>query len=355
MREREGGAKSKAYGMRGAENFSLAVVLQTGKLAAMNLTKRHLLWVGATLLFAGAVLAVLLSTPKEPVYQGRKLSAWLEAATGSNPQVAVTSAWAAVHAVGADGLPWLLAELQARDSVFRNLHIFWETEIRRSERRPLSPVQRETRARAGLAMLGDAALPAIPELAGRLSDSNVSVSARLALDVIAGGLKSHLVSKPAGLTNIPPLASPKAHAAVVDAYLAAVAGGKTWAKAESLYALGMFPEDAARILPVVLPCTRDKSEMVRGAAAWVLGMFAREPVPVIPELIRLLDDPAAPVRRNAAFALGKYYRQAKTAVPRLLEARRDPDPEVRKVANESLDKIDPETAAAIPDLPLLKP
>ncbi len=323
----------------------------------MNLrwTKRRAICVSGALLIAGGVLAVLVTTPKEPVHEGRKLSEWLEAANGSNPQIAVTSAWAAVHAMGADGLPWLLAELQARDSFSRNLHIFWEREIRRSGRRPFSPRQREARARAGLAMIGDAALPAIPELAGRLSDSNVSVSARLALDVIAGGLKSHLVSKPAGWTNVPPPASPKAHAAVVDAYLASLNGDKTWAKAESLYALGMYPEDATRILPAVLPCTRDKSEMVRGAAAWALGKFAREPVPVIPELIRLLDDPVAAVRRNAAFALGQYYRQAKTAVPRLLEARRDPDPEVRKVANESLDKIDPETAAAIPDLPGFKP
>jgi HEAT repeats len=318
-------------------------------------TKRLVLWMGAALIFAGALLALLSSTPKEPEYQGRKLSVWLEAANGSYPQIAVTSAWAAVHAVGADGLPWLLTELQARDSFLRNLHIVWERKILRSTRRPLGPEYRHVQARAGLAMIGDAALPAIPELAGRLSDSNVSVSARFALDAIAGGLKSHLVNKPAGWTNVPPPASPKAHAAVVDAYLASLNGDKTWAKAESLYALGMYPEDATRILPAALRYTRDKSEMVRGAAAWVLGKFAREPVPVIPELIRLLDDPAAPVRRNAAFALGKYYRQAKTAVPRLLDARRDPDPEVRKVANESLDQIDPETAAAIPDLPAFKP
>jgi len=323
----------------------------------MNLlwTKRRVLWVGGALLLAGSVLAVLLSTPKEPVYQGRKLSEWLGAANGSDPQVAVTSAWAAVHAMGADCLPWLLAELQARDSFPRRLHIFWETEIIQSGSRPLGPEHWQAQARAGMAMLGDAALPAIPELAGRLSDSNRSVSARFALDAIAGGLKSHLVSKPAGLTNIAPSASPKAHAAVVDAYVASVGGGKTWAMAESLYALGMYSEDGARILPAVLPCTRDNSAMVRGAAAWALGKLAREPVPVIPELIRLLDDPAAQVRRNAAFALGQYYRQAKTAVPRLLEARRDPDPLVRKEANGSLDKIDPETAAAIPDLPAFKP
>ena len=316
----------------------------------MNLTKRRVLWVCGALLIAGGVLAVLLSTPKEPVYQERKLSEWLEAANGSNPQIAVTSAWAAVHAMGADCLPWLLAELQAGNPSPGQRLVCEALGLTLLDAR-----ERKSRATTGLAMLGDAALPAIPELAGRLSDSNRSVSARFALDAIAGGMQSHLVSKPAGLTNGLTPASAKAHAAVLETYLAAVCGNKEWAKGESIYALGLFSEDAARIVPAVLPCTRDNSAMVRGAAAWALGKFAREPVPVIPELIRLLDDPAAQVRRIAAYALGQYYRQAKTAVPRLLEARRDPDPEVRKIANESLDKIDPETAAAIPDLPAFKP
>ena len=318
----------------------------------MNLrwTKRRVLWVSGALLIVGAMLTALLSTLKEPAYQGRKLSEWLEAANGSNPQIAVTSAWAAVQAMGADGLPWLLAELQSG-----NMSPGQRLVCQALGLTVLDSSLREGRAIAGLAMLGDAALPAIPELAGRLSDSNRSVSARGALDAIAGGMQSHLVSKPPGLTNVLTSASAKAHAAVLETYLAAVSGNHEWAKAESLYSLGMYSEDAARIVPAVLPCTRDHSAMVRGAAARALGNLAREPVPVIPELIRLLDDPVAEVRLMAASALGRYYRQAKTAVPRLLKARGDPDPDVRKMAIESLDKIDPETAAAIPDLPGFKP
>ena len=322
-------------------------------MAPMNLrwTKRRVLWTGGALLIAGGVLlAVFLPSAREPVYQGRGLSEWIDLANGLNPQIAQTSAWASVQAIGPKGLPWLLAELEDKKSGRRKA-LFREL----MGMTPQEPEARWARARMGLALLGDAALPAIPELAGRLSDSNNSVAARFALDVIAVGVKSHLVNTLADLTNVIPPASSNAHAAVLEAYLAAVRGTSEWARVESLYALGMYSEDATRILPTVLSCTRDHSAMVRGAAAWALGKFAREPVPVIPELIRLLDDPAAHVRLNAAFALGQFYRQAKTAVPRLLEARRDPDPEVRKVANESLDKIDPETAAAIPDLPAFKP
>ena len=314
-------------------------------------TKRGVVWAGAMIALAGAVLVVALSVPREPVYQDRKLGEWIDLALGRNPQIAPTSAWASVQTVGADALPWLLAELKARD---------WQPGQRPLREAlglmPEQGSQRHSRARTGLVLLGDAALPVIPELASLLSDSNRSVAARLALDAIAAGPRSHLVNGVlGGLTNVVPPASAKARAAVMEAFLGAVRGTSYWAKGESLYALGMYPEDAARILPAVLTCTRDGSAMVRGAAAWALGKLAREPVPVIPELIRLLDDPAAQVRRNAAYALGRYFRQAKTAVPRLLEARRDPDPEVRKVANESLDKIDPETAAAIPDLPAFKP
>ena len=318
----------------------------------MNLSwnNRRVLWVGGALLIAGgALLAVFLPSAREPVYQGRGLGAWIDLARGS-PQFDPTSALASVQAMGADCLPWLLAELENqklghRKTLLREL----------MGMTPQNPEARWARARMGLMLLGDTALPTIPELAARLSDSNHSVSARFALDAIALGVKSPSVYPYPGLTNVVPPASSNAHAAVLEAYLAAVRGTSEWARVESLYALGVYPEDAARIGPAVLPCTRDKSETVRGAAAWALGKFARQPVPVIPELIRLLDDPAAQVRRIAAYALGQYYRQAKTAVPRLLEARRDPDPEVRKVANESLDKIDPETAAAIPDLPAFKP
>ena len=318
----------------------------------MNLrwTKRRVLWVGGALLIAGGVLlAVFLPSAREPVYQGRGLGEWIDLARGS-PQFAPTSAWSSVQAIGAQGLPWLMAELGTQKAAPQKAFL---RELMGMA--PQNPEARWARARMGLVLLGDTALPMIPELVASLSDSNRSVSARFALDVIALGVKSPSVYPYPGLTNVIPPASSNAHAAVLEAYLVAVRGTSEWAKVESLYALGMYSEDAARILPAVLPCTRDNSAMVRGAAAWALGKFAREPVPVIPELIRLLDDPVAAVRRNAAFALGQYYRQARTAVPRLLEARRDPDPEVRKVANESLDKIDPETAAAIPDLPAFKP
>ena len=314
-------------------------------------TKRGVLWVGAMALVAGVVLlAVFLPSAREPVYQGRKLGQWIDLAVGMNPQVAPTSALAAVQAVGADGLPWLLEELQAHESPGRH-------PIREAlGLMPRDAKQRAWKADIGLVLLGDTALAAIPELVSRLSDSNRSVSARFALDAIAGGPNSpRLGSALANLTNVVPPASSSAHAAVVEAYFVSVRGTSKWARAESLYALGMYSEDASRIAPAVLSCVRDETPQVRQAAAWVLGTLARDPVPVIPELIRLLDDPAAQVRRNAAYALGRYFRQAKTAVPRLLEARRDPDPEVRKAANESLDKIDPETAAAIPDLPGFKP
>ena len=319
----------------------------------MNLSwnKRRVLWVGGALLIAGAVLlAVLLPSAREPVYQGRRLSEWIDLANGLNPQIAQTSALASVQAIGPKGLPWLLAELQARDSRLRQSPIGQALGLARLEAR-----RRREQATMGIALLGDAALPAIPELASRLGDSNRSVSARFALDAIANGGRFPSGNRWPQLTNVLPLASAKAHAAVLETFLEVVRGSNAWARTESLYALGMYSEDASRIAPVALSCVHDETPQVRKAAVWVLGRFARDPVPVIPELIRLLDDPVADVRRNAAYALGQYYRQAKTAVPRLLDARRDPDPEVRKVANESLDKIDPETAAAIPDLPGFKP
>lgn len=187
----------------------------------MNLrwTKRRVLWVGGALLIAGGVLlAVLLPSAREPVYQGRGLGEWIDLARG-RPEFAPALAWTGVQAIGAKGLPWLMSELGTQKPSPTKT---WLRELMGVT--PQNPEARWARARLGLMLLGDTALPTIPELVGRLSDSNHSVSARFALDALALGVKFPAIYPYPGLTNVVPPASSNAHAAVLEAYLATVRG-----------------------------------------------------------------------------------------------------------------------------------
>ena len=313
---------------------------------------------GRDVLLAGVFAAVFFSPPKEPVYQGRKLSEWLDVARGLNlPGVSRADAVTAVQAVGSNALPWLVHEAKAKDTwqtlIQLRLHRWWPGKFSK----PATPHEQWPRACMGFAILGDAALPSIPDLVELLKHPNERRSAvgRMTL-LSASGVDNHMTII-YRLKGTPASAShSRARSEVFNALLAVADDTNLMAgRRQALSGLASFQDEAKRSVPVLIRGLHDDERLVRLSSVSSLGRLAREPVAVIPELIGALDDPSVEVRRSATWALGQYYRQAKTAVPRLLAARRDPDPEVRRVANESLDKIDPETAAAIPDLPGFKP
>ena len=355
MREPPRGAKSKAYGT--GENFSLAVVLQTGKLVAMNLTKRRVLWVTCVLLITGAVLAVCFSAPKEPVYEGRRLSVWIDIANEDMDGFSPATGVAAIQSVGTNSLSWLLNEARVADSQLTYIRFWMHEKWPRSFAKPTTADERVRRANTGFAILGDAALSAVPELVKLLEhpDPKRSSTAMSTLLAVSGAADYHHEIYRMAATTLSNL-NGMARSEVFSALLRLAADTNALAgRTEAVGSLSFFRDEARRSAPVLTRSLRDSESSVRVISASSLGRLAREPVAVIPELIGALDDPSIEVRRSAAWALGQFYRQAKTAVPRLLEARRDPDLEVRKVANESLDKIEPETSAAIPDLPAFKP
>jgi hypothetical protein len=126
------------------------------------------------LIFGGFILTVALggllfmaSAPKEPAYDGKKLSAWLDelvALNNSNRGGALNTPTKAVVAIGTNALPWLLKELRADGN---RLH--WRCNQLLNKQSVIKyrfpdVNSRLRRAAFGFQVLGGLAEPAIPDL-----------------------------------------------------------------------------------------------------------------------------------------------------------------------------------------------
>jgi HEAT repeat protein len=82
---------------------------------------------------------------------------------------------------------------------------------------------------------------------------------------------------------------------------------------------GIYPDEAQRAIPALIPLLRDPSETVRQAAAETLGGFGSDARGAVHGLIQQFSDPVEPVRNAASAAL--YY----VAINR--DRGMDPEPE----------------------------
>jgi len=260
-------------------------------------TRRYLL---ITLLIAavGFVSWLLLSSPSEPVYQGKPLSHWCEqfVNTLSKPDnQSQEQAGIAIRTIGTNAIPTLLVMLQAQDSKSKLMliqlaqkqhffHIKWTTaEFRHQE------------AEMGFLILssdGKSAIPALLEIYNeRHSDPNDAIRYT----------------------------------------------------AENI--LGSMGPAAADAVPRFVQATTHTNVYIRWSAILTLGAIHAKPELTLPALARSLRDPVDYVRRDAASALGEFGTNANSAVPVLIKSLADPSSAVRGKAASALKKIDPEAAA----------
>src|SRR4030095_12590899 len=129
-----------------------------------------------TALVAG-VLACWPSGPKEPVYQGKRLSDWLEEAGPTKEPETVEAACKALKAIGTNALPYLVSQ-------FTRESLGWAGSINpRALDLGLMNFRLETgedrirMAASGLMFLGPEAAPALPTLAEYLGDTQRGLNA----------------------------------------------------------------------------------------------------------------------------------------------------------------------------------
>ena len=276
-----------------------------------------------------AVIATVVAfRPREPVYQGKALNAWLRDFDNGSGNPGYARAEEAIRAMGTNCLPILMSEFLAQDSPLLEKLVrlagrqHW-VKVSHTER-----ATRRARAVGGFKALGQRAAPAISSLiqmldlgdGGRHGLHNWDVAGAL---IAIGSSAAKQVSQL--LTNSNTLA-------------------RYWA----MNILAEFHADDAReAIPRLMLCIKtDKELSFRNQASLCLEQIAHgDPDILVPIYITRLKDPNRYPRLNAACSLGKLGECAIASVPALVSALNDPNARVRLEAGSALKLIDPEAAA----------
>jgi len=234
---------------------------------------------------------------REPVYQGKGLSIWLESrykgATKGN-QDERQFAEQAIRQIGTNALPVLIEWLGAQDTRLKQVMITLAAKQKVLHLHLTSAEQRRAEAVWGYEVLGPLAVVQVPRI----------------MDI---------------LTNEP------------CADLRRAAG-------DALAAIG--PE--ARVAAPALFCaTKDRDRLVRVVAFMALARIRPDPPQTIPVLAAGLDDPFLCACLEAGGALMKYGPEARAAVPALVRmlAQNNAAGYKHQAAANALKAIDPDAAA----------
>lgn len=167
-------------------------------------------------------------------------------------------------------------------------------------------------------LIGQAAAPAIPDVAACLYDRELTADAAIALSFMGAG----------------------AFAPLRDA----LSSGDPAIRREALRSLGKLTERAPleprAVLPLLVDGMRDPDEGVRAVGATYLGIIRGDPERSVAALASGLSDPDVAVRRASAMSLASFTgAEAKDAIPALRKASSDSDPDVAREAGATLVKL----------------
>jgi len=232
-----------------------------------------LLFVAVGIIVAGLTLLCFLS-PREPVYQGKRLSVWLEGFDSSYHEASQ-----AIRAMGTNAVPWLIRELRHKDSAFKSrlMQLAGKQSLIKFDDR--QTYRRRMRAIAACEALGPAAKRAIPSLTELFNNPKLGVDDRAAFALARMGPEA-----------IPPLTQ-------------ALTKGRLFAQIFAAAALRVGRFDSEEVVAALVKALNDKHPSVRREAANTLAEMPNRPAVAVPALIELLQDTNADVRMAAARAL----------------------------------------------------
>lgn len=223
-------------------------------------------------------LAWRASGTREPVYEGRPLSVWLDhhvPSSAARPPFG-SPGWKeaddAIRHIGTSGIPTLLQMLRAKDRppwVRKLMEIARRFGLRRLQYRYAMDLHEE--AEYAFEMLGDTAVSAVPELI-RIYEQNLSPSSQSC----------------------------------------------------TALALGHIGRGAEAALPVLIRGFAHTNADVRFHAVSAVMSIGGNPEVVIPALTRALEDPQVNVRWNALVGLSRFFGRARPVVPQILKMLNDP-------------------------------
>jgi HEAT repeats len=285
-------------------------------------TRRHLL----ILLIVGILglgLAMIFSPSREPRYQDRTLSQWIQVYTSSLPQTNQEAA-AAIRHIGTNALPYLVEWIRydSIDHPWRYRFYAAFNGLVTTLKLGNSWYILDPRGiRAGLATeafaaLGPEANPVVGDLARVIREFNEFGRQQRAMDALA-------YIGPAGLPSL----------------MEAVTNKALVARGHAAYSIHVLGEAARPAVPLLIGHLQDPDVGV-GAAA-TLGLLKMEPALVVPALGENLQNSNYSARCWAAMALRHFGGEARSAVPALLQTLRDTNFVVRQEVTNALLAIDP--------------
>ncbi len=323
-------------------------------MADRNSSNRPLLFLVccATILILAAVgLVWRLSCSNEPAFRGKSLSAWIvpfcvqtragfSIPAGPANFDKLEPVRHAVTEIGTNGLPFLIAKLNRRESAIHRRLREWSGKQPIAGLRLTDPRVGRVRAIRALAVLGPAARPAIPELISQLPDSllaphaiyalqatgvegmqalvneltnrNTSVHMQIESAIMISGLNSAIkmqgVSRSSEINVVP--------SDVAVAGLCGVARNPVSVfRHSAIMHLGMMGSAASNAVPVLLELLDDTNRLVRSMAIRSLGRIHAQPDLVIPVLTNRLDAADGMTQMDAYLALREYGYNAPFPMP----------------------------------------
>ena len=282
----------------------------------MNKRRRVGLCVCLGLVISEAAFIAL--RPREPVYQGKRLSDWLRdlddntlAADSRNRAVD------AVRQIGSNCLPTLAEMLHSSDSWPKRKLIDLVGNQSRIRFHFTTAQERRGWAIQGIKVLGPAAIPMLIDL---LNDKAAMTTAMICLSRVGPEVVWPLTCT---LTNEAPRV-----------------------RSAAIVTLGLLRSNGQAAVPALVErLESDTDNRVRASAANALGYIGKEPEVAVPALVKHLRDPDPTTRAQAVLALAKFGTEAKAALSVIRELLEDTNQFVREAAAKALEEIDAGTAA----------
>jgi hypothetical protein len=254
-----------------------------------------------------------LRNAKEPAYQGKPLSYWL-----NSPQEGM-KVNEAVLAIGPANMPFVRADLRARDSQVT----LWFRRLMQKQSvinyHYVPAHSRHERAIRACYILGTNAVVALPELEALLNEPKPN--SQLAAAIGRTGLSGTLVLIRA-MTHTNREVQSEATGAIQISYL------------------GPNALDASPAINFLTNQLRHPLPEKRAEAANVLGLIHQNPQARLTALAQCVDDLDHRVRRSAVSSLGRIGRNS-NAEPVIRRAFLDADPSVRIAATNALKRLYP--------------
>lgn len=244
-------------------------------------------------------MALCYPPKHDPIYNGKRLTVWLENYSLDATDAESRAADEAVRHLGTNAIPTLLRLLRASDSpvkvrflaLLRKQHLFQIGYPRAS--------LLNGRAAWGFRALGPDAEPAVPALM-KIYQQDISPFSRVCTVEALGYIGPHAKA-----------AVPLLISAVTNVSVRRVDGpSDSTIGVHAIQALGRIHEAPEQVLPVLMPQLKDAYAGRRLAAAHALGEYGSDAKVAMTALVGLLGDGDEFVRREAVSAIGRIDGQS---------------------------------------------